>query len=94
MKYNRLAYQTLYDKFNHSFYDKFYHSLEEVFNMFSPAQFFQVIQRRYDGSVNFTRSWDIYKKGFGRSDGEYWLGKYIRLYLFLYVYSFQSSGFV
>ena len=43
---------------------------------------FQVIQRRYDGSVNFTRSWDIYKSGFGRSDGEYWLGKYIRLYLF------------
>ena len=33
-----------------------------------------VIQRRVDGSVLFNRSWDEYKKGFGYSNGNYWLG--------------------
>ena len=33
-----------------------------------------VIQRRVDGSVLFNRSWDAYKKGFGYSNGNYWLG--------------------
>ncbi|KAG9330006.1 hypothetical protein JZ751_028283 [Albula glossodonta] len=33
-----------------------------------------VIQRRMDGTVNFYRPWDQYKKGFGNPDGEYWLG--------------------
>uniref|UniRef100_A0A8C5KYW7 Angiopoietin-like 6 n=1 Tax=Jaculus jaculus TaxID=51337 RepID=A0A8C5KYW7_JACJA len=33
-----------------------------------------VIQRRQDGSVNFFTSWQQYKVGFGRPDGEYWLG--------------------
>lgn len=28
-----------------------------------------------DGSVNFYRSWQTYKEGFGKADGEYWLGK-------------------
>ncbi|XP_067218013.1 angiopoietin-related protein 1b [Chanodichthys erythropterus] len=33
-----------------------------------------LIQRRKDGSVNFFRNWDSYKKGFGSVDGEHWLG--------------------
>ena len=33
-----------------------------------------MVQRRYDGSVNFNRSWTDYKDGFGSFDGEFWLG--------------------
>lgn len=33
-----------------------------------------VIQKRFDGSVNFTRNWEEYREGFGSSDGEHWMG--------------------
>ena len=33
-----------------------------------------VVQRWFNGSVDFFREWDDYEKGFGSSDGEYWAG--------------------
>ncbi|XP_063423706.1 microfibril-associated glycoprotein 4-like [Mytilus trossulus] len=33
-----------------------------------------LIQRRFDGSTGFDRVWHGYKTGFGKVDGEHWLG--------------------
>ncbi|KAK3088663.1 hypothetical protein FSP39_022070, partial [Pinctada imbricata] len=36
-----------------------------------------VFQKRYDGSVDFYRTWKEYQDGFGRLNGEHWLGNQI-----------------
>jgi len=36
--------------------------------------YFQVLMRRKDGTLNFYQKWNDYKKGFGKPDGEFWLG--------------------
>ncbi|CAC5423052.1 Fibrinogen-like protein A,Ryncolin-4,Angiopoietin-related protein 7,Angiopoietin-related protein 1,Ficolin-3,Ficolin-1-B,Ficolin-2,Ryncolin-1,Tenascin-R,Fibrinogen-like protein 1,Ficolin-1,Fibrinogen C domain-containing protein 1-A,Tenascin-X,Tenascin-N,Ryncolin-3,Fibrinogen C domain-containing protein 1,Ryncolin-2,Angiopoietin-2,Fibrinogen alpha chain,Tenascin,Fibrinogen C domain-containing protein 1-B,Angiopoietin-4 [Mytilus coruscus] len=33
-----------------------------------------IIQRHYDGTVDFQRTWAEYENGFGNVEGEYWLG--------------------
>ena len=47
----------------------------DVFCRMTPTGGFTVIQRRMDGSVNFDRSWDEYKRGFG--DLEVHIHKYM-----------------
>ncbi|KAI7811951.1 hypothetical protein IRJ41_022225 [Triplophysa rosa] len=33
-----------------------------------------LIQQRFNGSISFNRTWDEYKRGFGKLMGEFWLG--------------------
>lgn len=35
---------------------------------------FQVIQKRFNGFVDFYQEWNAYKRGFGVATGEYWMG--------------------
>ena len=51
-----------------------------VFCVFDITGAWTIVQKRYDGSVNFNQTWSAYKNGFGdfevgeRKDFEYWLG--------------------
>lgn len=36
----------------------------------------KIIQKRYDDSVNFQRTWIECEHGFGDVNGEYWLGRF------------------
>jgi hypothetical protein len=38
----------------------------------------KVFQNRFNGSVNFTKTFFDYENGFGDLNGEFWLGKFIK----------------
>eukprot|EP00076_Gallus_gallus_P036565 XP_025002103.1 microfibril-associated glycoprotein 4-like [Gallus gallus] len=43
-------------------------------DMSTDGHVWTVFQKRFNGSVSFFRGWNDYRYGFGRADGEYWLG--------------------
>ncbi|XP_038188833.1 angiopoietin-related protein 3 [Arvicola amphibius] len=52
-------------------------SNSQVFNVYCDTQSgspWTLIQHRKDGSQDFNETWENYKNGFGRFDGEFWLG--------------------
>uniref|UniRef100_A0AC11DS01 Angiopoietin like 3 n=1 Tax=Ovis aries TaxID=9940 RepID=A0AC11DS01_SHEEP len=48
--------------------------LNETKNVEHDGSSWTLIQHRIDGSQNFNETWENYKYGFGRLDGEFWLG--------------------
>ncbi|XP_076072757.1 ficolin-2-like [Mytilus galloprovincialis] len=50
------------------------HQPVQVFCIMEYGKKWTVIQRRYNGSVDFNRTWNEYKDGFGSAYGEYWIG--------------------
>ncbi|XP_019339328.1 angiopoietin-related protein 7 [Alligator mississippiensis] len=48
--------------------------LEVLCEMDTEGGGWTIIQRRQDGSVNFNRTWNEYRDGFGDVNGEFWLG--------------------
>ncbi|XP_025727538.1 angiopoietin-related protein 3 [Callorhinus ursinus] len=52
-------------------------SNSQVFNVYCDVKSdssWTLIQHRTDGSQNFNKTWENYRYGFGRLDGEFWLG--------------------
>ncbi|KFB41058.1 AGAP011223-PA-like protein [Anopheles sinensis] len=51
---------------------------ESTFNVLCEQNMFDggwtVIQHRFDGSIDFYRNWTEYRNGFGKLNGEFWLG--------------------
>uniref|UniRef100_A0A8D2BCF2 Fibrinogen C-terminal domain-containing protein n=1 Tax=Sus scrofa TaxID=9823 RepID=A0A8D2BCF2_PIG len=48
--------------------------LNETKNVEHNGSSWTLIQHRIDGSQNFNETWENYRYGFGRLDGEFWLG--------------------
>jgi hypothetical protein len=45
-----------------------------IVNLLNSELGLSYVQRREDGSTNFTRGWNKYVGGFGHVNREYWLG--------------------
>ena len=46
----------------------------DVLCLFENRTTWTILQQRFNGSVNFFRSWSEYKTGFGNFQTEFWLG--------------------
>ncbi|XP_069465861.1 ficolin-1-like [Ambystoma mexicanum] len=49
-------------------------ALDVLCDMDTDGGGWMVFQRRYDGSVDFFRDWNTYKRGFGSKVADFWLG--------------------
>ena len=61
-------------KLKNQFFKKFMMKVLDI--TFKCRFLLKVIQRRIDGSFNFSRNWVEYQRGFGQLKGNFWLGKF------------------